>query len=112
MGLGLAALNRFAGAAVIDRLGLRKPAERAVYEASKVGFRTAGAASRTLRGGAASAAQPGRLTPAADDGLFDLTPTDEQTDDRRGDRREFAAEQLRPAAAGGRRRRARRPRPC
>ena len=35
MGVGLAAINRLAGAAVIDRLKLRKPIERAVFEGSK-----------------------------------------------------------------------------
>ncbi len=49
MGYGLAALNKLAGVGVIDRLGLRKPLERAVYESSKAGFRavtSVGAANR------------------------------------------------------------------
>jgi alkylation response protein AidB-like acyl-CoA dehydrogenase len=97
MGLGLAALNRLAGTAVIDKLGLRKPFERAVYEGSKVGFRTAGAANRRFAA-AQRRRRPERLTPAADHGQFDLTP-DEQTQQIVAATTEFAAEQLRPAAA-------------
>ena len=48
MGVGLAALNRLAGVAVIDKLKLRKPIERAVYEGSKAGFRGVGVANRTF----------------------------------------------------------------
>ena len=97
MGVGLAALNRLASAAAIDKLRLRKPVERAVFEGSKHGFRGVGVANRTFaavqkRG---TAERPGR---ASGRDLFDLTPTDEQkmiVDATR----EFAAEQLRPIAA-------------
>ena len=97
MGLGLAALNRIAGTAALDRLRLRKPAERAVYQASRSGFRAAGAASRAFtrvqgRGAA------GRPRVGAPRDLFDLTPTDEQKMIVEASR-EFAAEQMRPAAA-------------
>ena len=97
MGVGLAALYRLAQSSVIDRLKLRSQAERAVYEASKAGFRVAGKANRTFAGGAAKA-KADRPSTAAERGLFDLTPSDEQkmiVDATR----EFAAEQLRPAAA-------------
>jgi alkylation response protein AidB-like acyl-CoA dehydrogenase len=97
MGVGLAALNRLASAAAIDKLRLRKPIERAVYEGTKAGFRGVGVANRTFsavqkRG---KAERPGT---ASGRDLFDLTPTDEQkmiVDATR----EFAAEQLRPIAA-------------
>jgi alkylation response protein AidB-like acyl-CoA dehydrogenase len=97
MGVGLAALNRLASTAVIDRLRLRKPVERAVYEGARAGFRTVGAANRTFakvqnRG---AAARPG-TAPRRD--LFDLTPTDEQQMIVSATQ-EFAAEQIRPAAA-------------
>ena len=98
MGLGLAALNKFASVGLIDRLNLRKPAEHAVYQASRTGFRAVGAANRaftSVRGRGA----PERPAPAAERGLFDLTPTDEQKMIVEATR-EFAAEQLRPAAAG------------
>jgi alkylation response protein AidB-like acyl-CoA dehydrogenase len=103
MGAGLAALNRLAGAPVIDRLKLRKPAERAVFEASKAGFRAAGMANRSFaavqqRGGAARASRAERLSSPGEAGLFDLNPTDDQKLIVAATA-EFAAEQLRPAAA-------------
>lgn len=96
-GLGMAVLNRLAGMPVVDRLGLRKPVERAVYQGTKVGFRTAGVAARRFQ---AATRRPGAVRPRAPRpaDLFDLTPTDEQhmiVDACR----EFAAEQLRPAAS-------------
>jgi len=97
MGVGLAALNRLAGVGAIDKLRLRGPIERAVFEGSKAGFRTAGRANRTFAA-VQRRGTPKRPSTAGDGGLFDLTPTDEQkmiVDATR----EFAAEQLRPAAA-------------
>jgi alkylation response protein AidB-like acyl-CoA dehydrogenase len=97
MGVGLAALNRLASAAAIDKLKLRKPIERVVFEASQAGFRGVGVANRTF----AAVQKRGRAErpeKAAGRDLFDLTPTDEQkmiVDATR----EFAAEQLRPIAA-------------
>jgi hypothetical protein len=101
MGFGLAALTRLAASRGLDRLGLRRPAERAVYEASRIGFRAAGAANRRFAGGTAGAtagAAPRRPATTARPDLFDLTPTDEQRLIVEATR-EFAAEQLRPAAA-------------
>ncbi|MDT4943933.1 MAG: hypothetical protein QOH14_666 [Pseudonocardiales bacterium] len=97
MGLGLAALNKFAGAAAIDRLRLRKPMEKAVYEASRAGFKTVASANRTFST-VRQRSKPERPRAAGDRGLFDLTPSDEQKMivDATA---EFAAEQLRPAAA-------------
>lgn len=97
MGVGLAALNRLAGIAVLDRLKLRKPIERAVFQGTKAGFRGVGVANRTFT---ATQKRGKAERPAAASGrdLFDLTPTDEQkmiVDATR----EFAAEQLRPIAA-------------
>ncbi len=105
MGVGLAALNRLAGVAAIDKLKLRKPIERAVYEGSKAGFRGVGVANRRFAAAGKGAGKDGgmygnaqRPTTAGGRDLFDLTPSDEQqmiVDATR----EFAAEQLRPAAA-------------
>src|SRR5262245_13009021 len=94
MGGALAVLNKIAQSRVIDRLGMRKSAERVVFETTKTGFRTVGAVSRTF------VRQP--FSPAArltdrESGLFDLTPTDDQemiVDVVR----EFADEVLRPDA--------------
>jgi len=104
MGVGLAALNRLSSLPAIDRLGLRKPLERAVFEGSKHGFRAVGAANRVAgaanRRFAAVARRDAPARPAKAPGreLFDLTPDDEQQMIAEATR-EFATEQLRPAAA-------------
>ena len=49
MGLGLRALGRLAGSDVVDRLGVRKPAEKVLYRATRDGFKAAGAAGRTFK---------------------------------------------------------------
>jgi alkylation response protein AidB-like acyl-CoA dehydrogenase len=96
LGLSLRALNRFAGLELVDRLGLREPAVRALRGASKQGFRTAGAAGRTFAA-AQRLTRPARLPTAPRTDQFDLTPTDEQRmmSEAVG---EFAQEQLRAAA--------------
>ncbi|MEV6640277.1 acyl-CoA dehydrogenase family protein [Amycolatopsis sp. NPDC051371] len=97
MGWGLSALTRLAGSKVVDRAGLRKPIEGLVTAGTRTGFRAAGAATRSFKS-VQKLGKPARLAPSADTGLFDLTPSEDQqlivetvT--------EFAAEQLRPAAA-------------
>ncbi|MEC3977821.1 acyl-CoA dehydrogenase family protein [Amycolatopsis sp. H20-H5] len=97
MGVGLAALTRLAGSKVIDRAGLRKPVQNLVSASTRNGFRVAGAAGRSFKS-VQKLGKPARLTLSGDTGLFDLTPSEDQqlivetvT--------EFAAEQLRPAAA-------------
>ena len=97
MGFGLAALNRLAGSPLLDRTGLRKPVENVVATATRQGFRVAGAAQRTFKA-TTRLGKPARLAPTSETGLFDLTPTDEQQMIVETGR-EFAAEQLRPAAA-------------
>src|SRR5262245_41328075 len=97
MGRGLAVLNKAAGSRALDRLGLRQPMERAVFHGTRGGFRALGAATRTFAAAQRRAA-PERPRPAAGRALFDLTPTDEQQLIR-DISREFAAQQLRPAAA-------------
>ncbi|HJQ42129.1 MAG TPA: acyl-CoA dehydrogenase family protein, partial [Jatrophihabitantaceae bacterium] len=85
------------GLKAIDRLKLRKPVEKVVYEASRTGFKTVGAATRAFASVQKRNA-PKRPTSASGPDLFDLTPTDEQKMIVEATR-EFAAEQLRPAAA-------------
>ncbi|NKQ58098.1 acyl-CoA dehydrogenase [Amycolatopsis sp. K13G38] len=97
MGVGLAALTKLAGSKTLDRAGLRTPVQNLVSSATRNGFRAAGAASRSFK----SARRGGQATrPAApsDKGLFDLTPNEEQQMIAETVA-EFAAEQLRPAAA-------------
>lgn len=97
MGAGLAALSKLAGSSLVDRLNLRKPVEKAVGRATTTGFRTAAAASRTFAA-ATNLGKPARPASSDGSGLFDLTPSDEQQMIR-DTVREFAAEQVRPAAA-------------
>ena len=96
MGLGLAALNRLARLGVLDRLGLRKQTEAAVYHGARTGFRTAGVIGRTFakKPGSGRAKRP--ATPERT-GVFDLTPTEDQQM-MVGVVTEFAAEVLRPTA--------------
>ncbi|WP_020665058.1 acyl-CoA dehydrogenase family protein [Amycolatopsis benzoatilytica] len=97
MGIGLAALTRLAGSKAIERAGLRGPVQNLVKAGTRTGFRAAGAATRSFTS-VQRLGKPARLAPAGDRGLFDLTPDEDQqliveTVS------EFAAEQLRPAAA-------------
>ena len=96
MAAGLRALNRFASSPVVDRLGLREPAERFLHGASKTTARTAASAGRTFAA-AQKLASPARQPSAKPRALFDLTPTDEQQMLRESVRG-FALERLRPAA--------------
>ncbi|TDC34649.1 acyl-CoA dehydrogenase family protein [Kribbella albertanoniae] len=97
IGVGVAWLNRLAKSRTIDRFGWRKQTERVVFEATKSGFRTAGALSRSFSA-ASKLAKPSRLPSARGSGKFDLTPTEDQQTVVEVVR-EFAAEVLRPAAA-------------
>jgi alkylation response protein AidB-like acyl-CoA dehydrogenase len=92
IGVGVALLNRLANSRAIDRLGLRKPTERVVFEATKTGFLT-----RSFTA-ASKLAKPSRLPAAKGTGRFDLTPTEDQQMVVEVVK-EFAAEVLRPAAA-------------
>jgi alkylation response protein AidB-like acyl-CoA dehydrogenase len=96
MGLGLRTLNRLAGSQVLDRTGMRKPLERALYRGTRSGFRTVGAANRTFSA-ATKLARPARQTPARSSELFDISLDDEQQMLREAVAA-FAAEQVRPAA--------------
>lgn len=97
IGHALRALNKLAGTRVLDRLKLRKPAERAVYDATRSGFTTIAALNRSFRA-AQRLGRPVRLPTAPQRELFDLTPSDEQRLIQ-DTLREFAAEEMRPAAA-------------
>ncbi|MGH3760459.1 acyl-CoA dehydrogenase family protein [Actinophytocola sp.] len=94
MGAAMSVLNRLAGARVVARLGIKDRVDRAVFRATKAGFsaanRSFAATSRLER--------PHRLPAAGDSGVFDLNPTEDQQLIVETVR-EFAAEQVRPAAA-------------
>jgi hypothetical protein len=98
IGLAVATLNKLAQSPLLDRLKMRKAAERSVFEVTKSGFRTAGAVSRQFTRAKGSGSGAARPTTSASAGLFDLTPTEDEqmlvdvvT--------EFATEVIRPAAA-------------
>ncbi|MDR3417370.1 MAG: acyl-CoA dehydrogenase family protein [Nevskia sp.] len=98
MGLGLRVLNRFAGMPLVDRLGLRKPSEKVLYQATRTGFRTAAALNRGFVA-TRKLLKPARLSSAGEPELFDLAPTEEQQM-LRDSVMSFALEQLRTAAPG------------
>jgi alkylation response protein AidB-like acyl-CoA dehydrogenase len=97
IGLAVAALNRVAQSDLIDRIGLRRQTEQAVFTVTRGGFKTLTTANRTFA--RAGKPKPGVRIPAtAARGVFDLTPTEDEqmlvdvvT--------EFATEVVRPAAA-------------
>ena len=96
MARGLRVLNRLAGGTLLDRLGVRKQSERAIYHASRTGFGVAAAAARSFKGSKPNGAK--RLPNVGDPGLFDLTPSEDQAMLQDAAQR-FADEALRPAAA-------------
>ena len=97
IGLAVAALNRLASSEVIDRLGLRRSSEQAVYRVTSAGFRTAGTVGRSFAR-AGQATRGNRVPTASGAGLFDLTPgEDEQM--IADVVAEFAEEVVRPAAS-------------
>lgn len=95
-GLGLNMLNKFASSDWPDRLGVRKPMEKLLFQGSKAGFQLVGTVARQFAksGGKLDSAQ--RL-PATPKGLFDLSLSEEQQM-MRDTLQRFAKDALRPAA--------------
>jgi alkylation response protein AidB-like acyl-CoA dehydrogenase len=78
IGYAVAALNRLARGDLLDRLGLRKQAEQAVFSVTRGGFRTATTAGRVFAR-AGKAGQSGhRAAHPSSRGVFDLTPTEDE----------------------------------
>lgn len=96
MGVGLRALNWLAGSDLLDRIRIRKGVERALFQGTKNGFRSATAAGRTFKA-AQQLGKPARQKKSKSAGLFDVTPDDEQQMFQEGGRA-FAADKIRPAA--------------
>jgi alkylation response protein AidB-like acyl-CoA dehydrogenase len=96
MGFGLRALNRLAGSDLLDRIRMRKQVERALFQGTKNGFRSAAAAGRTFKA-AQQLGKPARQARSKSAGLFDVTPDDEQQMFQEAGRA-FAEEKIRPAA--------------
>jgi len=100
-GAPLRALARFGGSDFATRFGLKAPAERAVFLATRASAQAISAgvafARSNRKGGREAHPEAKRLAPTPKGGLFDLTPTEEQTLMRDSMRR-FADEVLRPNA--------------
>jgi alkylation response protein AidB-like acyl-CoA dehydrogenase len=97
MGIGLRALNWLAGSDLLDRIRLRKQVERALFQGTKGGFRSATAAGRTFKA-AQKLTRPARQSPGKPRSLFDIAPDDEQQMFQEAVR-DFAEAKVRPAAA-------------
>ncbi len=98
IGYAVAAMNRLAQSDLLDRLGLRKQAEQAVFTVTRGGFRTATTAGRAFARAGRQGRDGQRAITAAPRGVFDLTPTeDEQV--LVDVVAELASEIVRPAAA-------------
>jgi alkylation response protein AidB-like acyl-CoA dehydrogenase len=96
MGVGLRALNWLAGSDLLDRIRVRKQVERALFQGTKGGFRTATAAGRTFKA-AQKLGKPARQATGKPRSLFDISPDDEQQMFQEAVR-DFAAAKVRPAA--------------
>jgi len=96
MGFGLRALNRLAGSDLLDRIRIRKQVEKALFQGTKNGFRSATVAGRTFKA-AQQLGKPARQARSKSKGLFDVSPDDEQAMFQEAGRA-FAEEQVRPAA--------------
>jgi alkylation response protein AidB-like acyl-CoA dehydrogenase len=96
MGFGLRQLNRLAGSDLLDRIRIRKQVERALFQGTKNGFRSATAAGRTFKS-AQQLGKPARQKKSKSTGLFDLSPDDEQQMFLEAGRA-FAEGEIRPAA--------------
>src|SRR4051794_41974180 len=73
MRYSLRALNGLARLELLDRLGVRQPVERLLYNGSKTSVRTAGRVGRAFNG-VASRGRPARPPPAPRPDPFDPTP--------------------------------------
>lgn len=96
MGLALRAVRSLAESDLLDRVGLRKQVEKALYNGTKEGFRAAGTAGRTFAA-AQKLGRPARQKKAKPRELFDVTP-DEDQQMLVEVAKQFAAEAIRPAA--------------
>jgi alkylation response protein AidB-like acyl-CoA dehydrogenase len=96
MGVGLRALNWLAGSDLLDRIRVRKQVERALFQGTKNGFRSATAAGRTFKA-AQKLTRPARQAPGKPRSLFDITPDEEQQMFQEAVR-DFAEAKVRPAA--------------
>jgi len=96
MGFGLRALNRLAGSDLLDRIRVRKLTERALFQGTKNGFRSATVAGRAFKA-TQKLTRPARQATGKPRALFDISP-DEEQEMFQESVRDFAAAKVRPAA--------------
>src|SRR5699024_6006698 len=99
IGAAMRALTTITGSEFAERFGLRQKVDRVTYEATKTGFKTLGAATKSFKkvtGGGAPKRLPDADSEARPD-LFDLT-LDEDQQMISETVRDFSTEVLRPAA--------------
>jgi alkylation response protein AidB-like acyl-CoA dehydrogenase len=96
MGYGLRALNWLAGSDLLDRIRVRKQVERALFQGTKGGFRSATTAGRAFKA-AQKLGKPARQSAGKPRSLFDIAPDDEQQMFQEAVR-DFAEAKVRPAA--------------
>ena len=99
IGAAMRALTTITGSEFAERFGLRQKVDRVTYEATKTGFKTLGAATKSFKkvsGGGAPKRLPDADVETRSD-AFDLTLDDEQKMIVETVR-DFAAEVIRPAA--------------
>lgn len=95
--IGLAALRRLSESGIVERVGLKGPFEKLLFEGSRRGFQVGEASSRVFKR-AGTLVKPERPSVASSGGVFDLTPTEEQAMLRDAVAR-YADERLRAGAA-------------
>ncbi|HWU20568.1 MAG TPA: acyl-CoA dehydrogenase family protein [Nocardioides sp.] len=98
IGILVAGLSKLAQSDLIDKVGLRKQTEQAVFSVTRTGFKTMTNASRTFSRKGKKGAPGARPAPIAGSGPFDLTPSEDEQMlvDVVSD---FADEVVRPAAS-------------
>ena len=98
IGFAVAGLRKLSQSPALDRLGVRKQTEQVVFTVTRSGFKTIAATSRAFKKKGKRGVPGVRVPNAIPQGVFDLTPSEDEqmlvdvvT--------EFAAEVVRPAAA-------------
>ncbi|MFD4328227.1 acyl-CoA dehydrogenase family protein [Nocardioides sp. NPDC058538] len=98
IGFAVAGLRKLSQSPALDRLGVRKQTEQVVFTVTRGGFKTMAATSRAFKKKGKRGVPGVRVPNAIPQGVFDLTPSEDEqmlvdvvT--------EFAAEVVRPAAA-------------
>ncbi len=98
IGFALSLVNKFASSDLVDKLKIRKPAEKIAYASTRAGFQIASSASQGLQQVRNYLTNPFQLQKPEKSDLFDLTLNDEQLLIRDSLRR-FAIEKIRPEAS-------------